>query len=218
MILVKLLLISYMYFHSHPFDQYTFRENSLDEMFTDTNQIKKHYQNLKTILDKIHIEELDKKEELSSQLFIDQGVTFTVYEDKVGTEKIFPFDVIPRIISAKEWDKIERGIIQRIKALNFFLKDTYHEKFIIKDGIIPVDQIMSSHNFLEEMNGLNVPFDIYNHISGIDLIRDNDGEFYVLEDNLRTPSGLSYMLQNREISKRIFPGAGNSSVITTSNP
>ena len=143
MILAKLLLISYMCFHSHPFDQYTFRENSLDEMFTDTNQIKKHYQNLKTILDKIHIEELDKKEELSSQLFIDQGVTFTVYEDKVGTEKIFPFDVIPRIISAKEWDKIERGIIQRIKALNFFLKDTYHEKFIIKDGIIPVDQIMS---------------------------------------------------------------------------
>ncbi len=214
MILAKLLLISYMCFHSHPFDQYTFRENSLDEMFTDTNQIKKHYQNLKTILDKIHIEELDKKEELSSQLFIDQGVTFTVYEDKVGTEKIFPFDVIPRIISAKEWDKIERGIIQRIKALNFFLKDTYHEKFIIKDGIIPVDQIMSSHNFLEEMNGLNVPFDIYNHISGIDLIRDNDGEFYVLEDNLRTPSGLSYMLQNREISKRIFPGAVNASKIS----
>ena len=197
-----------------PFDQYTFRENSLDEMFTDSKELKKHYQNLKSILDKTQIEELDKKKELSSQLFINQGVTFTVYNDKIGTEKIFPFDVIPRIISAKEWIKIKKGIAQRIKALNIFLRDVYHEKFILKDGLIPPEQIMSNVNFLEEMNGLQVPYNVYNHISGIDLIRDNDDEFYVLEDNLRTPSGLSYMLQNREISKRIFPGAVSTTKIS----
>ena len=140
-----------------PFDQYTFRENSLDEMFTDTKELKKHYQNLKSILDKTQIEELDKKKELSSQLFINQGVTFTVYNDKIGTEKIFPFDVIPRIISAKEWIKIKKGIAQRIKALNIFLKDVYHEKFILKDGLIPPEQIMSNVNFLEEMNGFRSP-------------------------------------------------------------
>ena len=135
-----------------------------------------------------------------------QGVTFTVYNDNEGIEKIFPFDIVPRIITSKEWDKIDKGIKQRLTALNLFIKDIYHDQFIIKDGIIPADLIYSCPYFLREMKGVNVPHDIYVHIAGVDLIRNNDGEFYVLEDNLRKPYGVSYMLENREISKRIFPG------------
>jgi uncharacterized circularly permuted ATP-grasp superfamily protein len=134
-----------------------------------------------------------------------QGVTFTVYDNGEGIEKIFPFDVIPRIIKADEWKTIEAGIKQRLKALNIFLKDIYHEQFILKDNIIPPDLIYSCPFYLKEMIGVDVPFNIYTHISGIDLIRDSNGEFYVLEDNLRTPSGVSYMLENRNISNRIFP-------------
>jgi uncharacterized circularly permuted ATP-grasp superfamily protein len=134
-----------------------------------------------------------------------QGITFTVYSSGEGIEKIFPFDIIPRIITAHEWDLVERGIKQRLKALNLFLKDVYHQQFILKDGVVPVELVYSCPHFLREMQGVNVPFDIYVHIAGIDLIRDNDGTFYVLEDNLRTPSGVSYMIENREITKRIFP-------------
>lgn len=135
-----------------------------------------------------------------------QGITFTVYNDGEGIEKIFPFDIIPRIITAKEWEQIEHGIKQRIKALNIFLRDIYHEQFIIKDGVIPAALIHSCPGFLREMVNVDVPFNIYTHISGIDLIRDSDGSFYVLEDNLRTPSGVSYMLENRNMTYRIFPG------------
>ena len=134
-----------------------------------------------------------------------QGITFTVYSGGEGIEKIFPFDIIPRIVTASEWDFIERGIKQRLEALNLFLKDVYHNQFIIKDGIVPIDLIYSCPHYLREMQGVNVPHDIYVHIAGIDLIRDHDGTFYVLEDNLRTPSGVSYMIENREITKRIFP-------------
>lgn len=135
-----------------------------------------------------------------------QGVTFTVYSDNEGIEKIFPFDIVPRVITAEEWGKVEKGIKQRLKALNLFIKDIYNEQFIIKDVIIPSELIYSCPSFLREMKGVKVPYDVYAHISGVDLIRNNDGEFYVLEDNLRTPSGVSYMLENREISKRLFPG------------
>lgn len=135
-----------------------------------------------------------------------QGITFTVYSDGEGIEKIFPFDIIPRIISAQEWTHIESGIKQRIKALNIFLRDIYHDQFIIKDGVIPASLIYSGSGFLREMVNVDVPFDIYTHISGIDLIRDSDGSYYVLEDNLRTPSGVSYMLENRNMTYRIFPG------------
>ena len=186
---------------------YTHYTNTWDEMFFENGNIKIQYDKLKKLLETVSNNELDRKEELSAQLFMNQGVTFTVYNDAIGTEKIFPFDIIPRIITASEWDTIERGIKQRINALNLFIGDIYHKKFIIKDGIIPVEQIFSSTNFLDQMEGIFVPNDIYTHISGVDLIRNNDGKFYVLEDNLRTPSGVSYMIQNREISKRIFPGA-----------
>ena len=175
-------------------------------MYSDNDEFRTQYSGFIEYLKKTSPEKLTKKEDLSKQLFMSQGVTFTVYNDNEGIEKIFPFDIVPRIITAEEWDKIERGIKQRLKALNLFIKDIYNEQFIIKDGLIPADLIYSCPNFLREMKGVKVPYDVYVHISGVDLIRNNDGEFYVLEDNLRTPSGVSYMLENREISKRLFPG------------
>jgi uncharacterized circularly permuted ATP-grasp superfamily protein len=175
-----------------------------DEMFNEKT-VRKHYQGIHDFLLSTPQDELSKNEELAKRLFMSQGITFTVYSSGEGIEKIFPFDIIPRIITASEWDFIERGIKQRLKALNLFLRDVYHEQFIIKDGIVPIDLIYSCPHFLREMKGVNVPYDIYVHIAGIDLIRDYDGTFFVLEDNLRTPSGVSYMIENREITKRIFP-------------
>jgi uncharacterized circularly permuted ATP-grasp superfamily protein len=175
-----------------------------DEMFSE-QEVRKQYKGVNSFLRSTALEELQKKEELAKRLFMSQGVTFTVYSSGEGIEKIFPFDIIPRIITASEWDFIEKGLKQRLKALNLFLKDIYSDQFILKDGIIPVSLIYTCPHYLREMHGLNVPYDIYVHIAGIDLIRDNDGTFYVLEDNLRTPSGVSYMIENREITKRIFP-------------
>jgi len=188
------------------FSSYNQLPSTWDEMYCSDSNIRAQYEGFIEYLRNTSPEKLTKKEELSKQLFMSQGVTFTVYSDNEGIEKIFPFDIVPRIITAVEWEKIERGIKQRLKALNLFIKDIYNEQFIIKDGIIPGELIYSCPNFLREMKGVKVPFDIYVHISGVDLIRNNDGEFYVLEDNLRTPSGVSYMLENREISKRLFPG------------
>ena len=175
-----------------------------DEM-VDNNAVREQYSKAMHFLNQLSIDELNKKEELAKRLFMSQGITFTVYSSGEGIEKIFPFDISPRIITATEWDYIERGIKQRLKALNLFLKDIYHNQFIIKDGVVPAEMIYSCPHYLREMQNFNVPYDIYVHISGIDLIRNNDGSFYILEDNLRTPSGVSYMLENREITKRIFP-------------
>jgi uncharacterized circularly permuted ATP-grasp superfamily protein len=175
-----------------------------DEMY-DGSTVRDPYRSVLDFLNQIPLDELNKKEELAKRLFMSQGITFTVYSSGEGVEKIFPFDIIPRIVTGDEWDFVERGIKQRLKALNLFLKDVYHDQFIIKDGIVPVDLIYSCPHYIREMHGVNVPHDIYVHIAGIDLIRDHDGTFYVLEDNLRTPSGVSYMIENREITKRIFP-------------
>jgi uncharacterized circularly permuted ATP-grasp superfamily protein len=186
------------------FHQYDHAARTWDEMYEGGN-IRSQYQNVFDFLQKIPADELGKKEELARKLFMSQGITFTVYSSGEGIEKIFPFDIIPRIITAAEWHFIEKGIQQRLKALNLFLKDVYHQQFILKDGIVPVELVYSCPHYLREMQGLNIPYDIYVHIAGIDLIRDYDGTFYVLEDNLRTPSGVSYMIENREITKRIFP-------------
>ncbi|WP_111308174.1 circularly permuted type 2 ATP-grasp protein [Confluentibacter sediminis] len=188
------------------FSSYNQLPSTWDEMYCTDSKLRAQYEGFIEYLKNTSPEKLTKKEELSKHLFMSQGVTFTVYSDNEGIEKIFPFDIVPRIITANEWDKIEKGIKQRLKALNLFIKDIYNEQFIIKDGIIPGELIYSCPNFLREMKGVKVPYDVYVHISGVDLIRNNDGEFYVLEDNLRTPSGVSYMLENREISKRLFPG------------
>lgn len=179
--------------------------NTWDEMLLDGN-IRQQYQIFFESLRKSSITDLARKDELAKKLFMSQGITFTVYSDGEGIEKIFPFDIIPRIITAAEWAHIESGIKQRLKALNLFLKDIYYEQAILRDNVIPSALIHTCSNFLKEMVGVDVPFGIYTHISGIDLIRDSDGSFYVLEDNLRTPSGVSYMLENRNMTYRIFPG------------
>jgi len=168
------------------FGDYPITDLVWDEM-RDQSAVRPPYQQVHDFLRSLPLEELSKKEELARRLFMSQGVTFTVYSSGEGIEKIFPFDIIPRIITAAEWDVIESGIKQRLKALNLFLKDVYHQQFILKDGIVPVDLIYSCPHFLREMQNVDVPHDIYVHIAGIDLIRDNDGTFFVLEDNLRTP-------------------------------
>lgn len=175
-----------------------------DEMF-GKDGIRSAYRNIVSAIQDLSADEMSHKDELAKKLFMSQGITFTVYSSGEGIEKIFPFDIIPRILEAAEWKHIEEGIKQRLKALNIFLKDIYHQQFIIKDGIVPAKLIYSCPNFVRQMVNVNVPFDIYTHISGIDLIRDHDGTYYVLEDNLRTPSGVSYMLENRSITYRIFP-------------
>ncbi|RZL20081.1 MAG: circularly permuted type 2 ATP-grasp protein [Pedobacter sp.] len=176
-----------------------------DEMYISDDNLREQYHKIISYLEKESANDLNKKEELAKSLFMSQGITFTVYDSGEGIEKIFPFDIIPRVITSNEWSFIEKGIKQRLKALNLFLKDVYSTQFIIKDGVIPAALIYSCPHFLREMYQLKVPHDIYTHIAGIDLIRDFDGTFYVLEDNLRTPSGVSYMLENREITKRLFP-------------
>ncbi len=187
------------------FDKYNPIGGVWDEMYGSDSNVREHYRKVIEYISRESADDLNKKEELAKRLFMSQGITFTVYNSGEGIEKIFPFDIIPRIITAPEWAFIEKGIKQRLTALNHFLKDIYHNQFIIKDGIVPIDIIYSCPHFLREMHQVNVPYDIYVHISGIDLIRDYDGTFYVLEDNLRTPSGVSYMLENREITKRLFP-------------
>jgi uncharacterized circularly permuted ATP-grasp superfamily protein len=186
------------------FKDYPVSPNIWDEMY-DQHAIRQHYNGIHQFLENVQPDELNKKEELAKRLFMSQGVTFTVYSSGEGIEKIFPFDIIPRIITASEWSLIEQGIKQRLRALNLFLKDVYSDQFILKDGIVPIELIYTCPHYLREMQGIRVPYDIYVHIAGIDLIRDFDGTFYVLEDNLRTPSGVSYMIENREITKRIFP-------------
>lgn len=186
------------------FDHYAITPNTWDEMYGPEG-IREAYRRVHAFLRQIPREELARKEELARRLFMSQGITFTVYSSGEGIEKIFPFDIIPRIVTGAEWELIERGIRQRLKALNIFLKDIYHDQFILKDGIVPTQLIYSCPHFLRDIHRLPVPYDIYVHIAGIDLIRDADGSFFILEDNLRTPSGVSYMIENREITKRIFP-------------
>src|SRR6187431_1394562 len=183
---------------------YHVQPNVWDEMFA-ADSLREPYKNFVGNIENLSTDEMNRRDELAKKLFMSQGITFTVYSSGEGIEKIFPFDIIPRIITATEWGYIEKGIKQRLKALNLFLKDIYSNQFIIKDGVVPASMIYSCPHYLREMQNFPVPFDIYVHIAGIDLIRNSDGSFYILEDNLRTPSGVSYMLENREITKRIFP-------------
>ena len=186
------------------FENYQVSPKLWDEMHTEGG-IRNHYSAVANGISALDTEDLMRKEQLAQKLFMNQGITFTVYFENEGIERIFPFDIIPRIVVASEWAHIEKGVKQRLKALNMFLNDIYHDQNIIKDGIMPADLIVSCPHYTREVFGINVPHDIYVHIAGIDLIRDADGTYYVLEDNLRTPSGVSYMLENREITKRLFP-------------
>lgn len=185
-------------------DQYISPPGKWDEMM-DGNQIRPEYRQVAETLRHCDAASLNQKDKLAADLFMNQGITFTVYSDDAGIERIFPFDIIPRIIRNAEWQQIESGIRQRLKALNLFLKDIYTEQQILKEGVVPAHMIASCPQYTREVHGIKVAHDIYVHIAGIDLIRGADGAFYVLEDNLRTPSGVSYMLENREVNKRIFP-------------
>jgi uncharacterized circularly permuted ATP-grasp superfamily protein len=177
-----------------------------DEMFSGPGEVRPHYQKLLQRFQAMDRGEFERKRSLAETSFLTQGITFTVYNDNKGTERIFPFDLVPRIIPHDEWEMLERGLAQRITALNLFLHDIYHDQRILQEGVIPRDYILSAAHFRPEFMGFDVPKNIYIHICGTDLIRDQDGRYLVLEDNGRCPSGVSYVLENRQAMKRVFPG------------
>ena len=189
---------------AHPFVNYRLN-SAYDEMFGAPGIPREFYQALHRTLVGLPPEDLRKSQQAADLTFLHEGITFTVYGSKEGTERIFPNDLIPRIIPAAEWAKIERGLAQRLTALNMFLRDIYHEGRILSEGIVPRELVYSCKHFRREMRGLNVPRDVYVSICGTDLVRLPDGNFVVLEDNLRVPSGVSYMLANRKALKAVFP-------------
>src|SRR5580700_623464 len=176
-----------------------------DEMFSAHDVARPHYQALQRTLLRLDPEDLRRSQQAADLTFLQEGITFTVYGSKEGTERIFPNDLIPRIIPAHEWAQIEKGLTQRLTALNLFLRDIYHEGRILTERVVPRELVYSCKHFRREMRGINVPLDTYVSICGTDLVRLPDGSFAVLEDNLRVPSGVSYMLANRKVLKKVFP-------------
>ena len=192
--------------HSGNFDVYAHHNPTFfDEMYACATRPRDHYAHLHNHLQNFDSAELKRRQQASDRSFLHQGITFTVYEDSQGTERTFPFDLLPRIITAAEWDVIERGLTQRLHAINLFLHDLYHDQKILKEKVVPSELILSSRHFRREMIGVKVPRDVYVSICGTDLVRVEDGSFAVLEDNLRVPSGVSYMLTNRQVIKSVFP-------------
>ena len=176
-----------------------------DEMFFDDGTPRPEARALLDRIDGLPEGELERRHAAAERALLATGITFTVYGDQTGTERIFPFDIIPRILAAAEWDRLDRGLRQRIRALNLFIDDVYHEQKIVADGVIPLDVVRSSEGFREPCIGLDPPDGVWCHITGTDLVRDGDGTVYVLEDNLRCPSGVSYVLENRDVMKKTFP-------------
>ena len=174
-------------------------------MFDATGRPRPQYEELYQRLLDMPAETLFERQQAANLMFLNQGITFTVYGEEEGTERIWPYDLLPRIITGAEWAIIERGLTQRITALNLFLKDIYHEGRILSAGVIPRALVYSCRHIRREMRGLKVPHDIYVSIVGTDLVRLPGGGFAVLEDNLRVPSGVSYMIANRQVMKRVFP-------------
>jgi uncharacterized circularly permuted ATP-grasp superfamily protein len=188
-----------------PFGQYSIEERFYDEMFGADGASRSGYRSLYQRLLELPADELTRRQHAADLAFLHQGITFTVYGNDAGTERIFPYDLLPRIITADEWHTVEQGLSQRIRALNLFMKDIYNEGRILAQGIVPRNIIYSCHHYRREMRGVSVPRDVYVSIGGTDLVRLPDGSFAVLEDNLRVPSGVSYMLANRRVMKRVFP-------------
>ena len=176
-----------------------------DEMQDSGGAVRPAYAELKDWLGQIPPDVLDYRRREAELLFRRIGITFAVYGDPEAQERLIPFDVIPRIIAAKEWDIVRRGLEQRVKAINAYIKDVYSRRDILKANIVPEDLVFQNPVFRPEMNGQKVPHDLYVHVAGIDIVRVDAETFYVLEDNARTPSGVSYMLENREIMLRLFP-------------
>ena len=176
-----------------------------DEMYDASGAVRRHYATYSEWLKDKPIDFIQQKQREADTLFTRLGITFAVYGDEGGVERSIPFDIIPRIIRAKAWKTISDGACQRVRALNAFLKDIYHGQEIIKAGIIPEHQVLDNKMYRPEMRGFNVPGDVYVHVAGIDIVKTGPDTFYVLEDNLRTPSGVSYMLENRKMMMRLFP-------------
>ena len=187
-----------------PFTHYQI-DDAYDEMFSVDANARRHYEPIYQRLLDLTDEELERRQQAADISFLNQGITFTVYGNDEGTERIFPYDLLPRIITSEEWNVIESGLTQRITALNLFLKDIYHEGHILNDGVVPRDLVYSCRHYHRQMRGVRVPGDIYISVVGTDLVRLPNGEFVVLEDNLRVPSGVSYMLANRQVMKYVFP-------------
>ena len=179
--------------------------SGFDEMIDAKAGVRSHYDKFHQLFNALTPAEFEAKRQAIDMAFLRQGVTFNVYGDAAGAEKVFPFDLLPRIIPAKEWEHLERGLAQRITALNLFLHDIYHDQKILKDGVIPEFYVLSARHFRREFVNFEVPKGIYIHVCGTDLIRDKDGNYLVLEDNGRCPSGVSYVLENRRALKRAFP-------------
>ncbi len=190
--------------HPAPFHNYGLGE-AYDEMFDSRGEPRPHYLELFKSLLALPADELRRRKQASDLSFLHQGITFTVYGREEGTERIFPHDLLPRIITHSEWSTIERGLTQRITALNLFLKDIYHEGKILSDHVVPREIVYTCKHFRRQMRGIRPVRDIYITVVGTDLIRLPDGSFVVLEDNLRVPSGVSYMLTGRQVMKRVFP-------------
>ena len=180
-------------------------DGAYDEMFASPNELRSQYQVLMEQFSALPPGEVERRKQAADLSFLNQGITFTVYGREEGTEKIFPYDLLPRMITSAEWAIVERGLTQRITALNLFLKDIYTEGRILAEGVVPRELVYSCKQFRRHMIGLQVPRNVYIAVVGTDLIRLENGEFVVLEDNLRVPSGVSYMLTNRRVMKRIFP-------------
>ncbi len=192
--------------HSKLLDNYQIDPTQLDEVFNTDKSIYPHYQNIISRFNQLSSEDFKKVNETAKLSFFNQGVTFNVYSEKGGVERVFPFDLFPRVIAKDEWQTLERGLIQRNHAINEFLWDIYHQQHILKQGIIPLDLIYRDTCYCKEMIGIDPAGGVYIHVSGTDLIKHKDGSYYVLEDNVRCPSGIGYVLSNREAMKRTFSG------------
>lgn len=186
------------------FDNYQ-SDGFYDELLDDSGAPRPHAKLLVETFKSVDDAQLDRCQRAAEQQLLQMGITFNVYGDSAGTERIFPFDLIPRIVPAGEWAWLERGLRQRVHALNEFLDDIYHDQKILKDKVIPEEVILSAASYRPQCHGMNPPRRVWCHITGTDLVRDRDGQIYVLEDNLRVPSGVSYVLENRDVLKRTFP-------------
>ncbi|KQQ32477.1 hypothetical protein ASF61_15750 [Duganella sp. Leaf126] len=183
-----------------------FNEMTVDGLAHDASaEVREHYREFCGWLQRQSPDTIERKRAEADLTFRRVGITFAVYGDDAGTERLIPFDTIPRIITAAEWKRMEAGLVQRVKALNMFIHDIYHDQNIVKAGLIPAEQVYQNAQYRPEMQGINVASDIYAHIAGVDIVRAGQGEFYVLEDNLRVPSGVSYMLEDRKMMMRLFP-------------
>ena len=190
-------------------------EGFYDEMFAPDGSARPAAQMLMERIESFPDGELNRRQIAAEYALLRMGITFNVYADEQGIEKIFPFDLIPRIIGANEWNWIERGLKQRIHALNLFIDDVYHDQKILKDGVVPSDIVLSSERYLKQCIGLDPPRGVWCHITGTDLVRDSDGQIYVLEDNLGCPSGVSYVVENRQLMSgrfRSFSGCHKSNL------